>query len=1117
MFVELPISGLHRLFNGKSSARTLERDQASLTAITEEVHTRDLLYPTREPTVNIQSHAPIHLVGSSLDPRAADAFDEWNELGLDGKDIRVLVAQDGQQPRVLYDSREPGRHLYSHRLQDVAKQAHTQSVIPKGQSRSIPLQEGRFGSPITSSRRTALGPEISTQASPAHESGRMFVNPTYRGTSEKLSPDGGENSKMKVNQEWREQLDILLECMFGSSGLPLISSTKIHVNPLVTTTQTRGMGTSPKVPELGLHRSSPKKRTPLNRSTTSAGLERNTRSLLSADTGHSEEGTGGSSMLITRVFSVEKPSPVITDPASHEPKNLSEPVRSFAENDIEKMKQVKIPVYAVALLLRMPHTKPLHHHIPPKSEKLFSRSCEDSYLYITSSNSSLGASSTEYDLERVTAHWSILTRALSLLEKTARIQIQRLLSEATQYRPSKNNAPNLNTTTLRSKSKQSSQRVVQLLPLALQESHDVTSVVDMVRYRISHAMRIRRVTAGQGRWGVWRDETRWVSRWANGKEQNFFFFNILTAFLGNHMEWLEHLGVGWNVCSQVQQDIDEAHPLRNRTVIISTDKMSARRLIFLLSTFLPETTIAAHKGKSDRPYSSRSSSGFSRSPPVGVPLSREVSLRRTINRRPRDQRAPHQIHTHERSVSFSTAESLTDADQLAKLPGHHRRTSDARSVRSLALPIPLGTQGTRKTSISTTSTPIQWSDVPTPQFSGFSSDRPGTSAAPRPGSSGSLASLSLRRTLSRSDSSGGALSLESPTTSRWGSMLSGFWSARGASSTEGTEGLASPPDGLGNSGMPHSTSPRSPSKLAQMVEEVAHRPSITGESDQDTLQGPPSPVTITEATPAKDIPERPKMEDFPLKLSVDAKDGVVDIDLPATASYPSSFVSSMDSPQMINSASSSFNDHSSLYGRTSTHSSLSPEHGFLVHVAGYLPRYHQDFTLQAVRPYETLKEEIKRSMLEEPMSAPRSSSTHEWTDVCTTLIADSSTFTVTRLVLRRNKQSEERFTEEPVMDLDPTLTNAVEGITIPSSPDAPAKHQDDTQQGTTSLLPDLSRHDCKKLMMGALEEVAKSVINELDDREGGREIGVGKGRATGVLDSSLREGVRRCLRERSGR
>jgi len=1139
--MELPVSGLHRLFHTNPSLSTSVRDQVPLESVTEEVHTRDLLYPTLEALLQTQQHAPLPHVDPASASVPANTFDEWIDLGIDSGDIRVMLAQDGnaisQQPRVLYDSQLTASDLRPTSPRDPSKYGFGSSMMhrygPKAPPSSTDVDLARRNHGLHSGNLARIPVTLGgnpPHTSPTYHRGGALTGARPRKDSIQPIADNGETFQANLARESREETNALLDCMFGFTGLPLVSSTKIHVDPCTSTNVVWGAGSIPRSND-GPHRLSATKRTLLNRSMTPEGLQRISGSLASAGILSSTIDTVAPTMLITRVFSVEKPSPMSVDSPSSVPRDVHKQDTALQQPEVEKVKPVKIPRFAVSLVLHVPRCRKGLQSSSSLRKITINGSFEDSHISTMRPAEDFDAPATEHDIERITAHWNVLTRVLSSLETAARKEIQVLLSETDPPEPSQLTETSMTTSSgspphpRQKRPKQSSQRIIHLLEHALQHSSKFATVSGMASLRIAHALDIRRVTIGQGRWGVWREEARWVSQWANGREQNFFLFNLLTAFLGNHTDWLEHLRHEISVQKRAQQGSEEAYPVRRRTVVVSADRMAARRLLFLLSAFLPGTAMIPHHGGPELPFLSRSSSGLSQSPPFGVPLSREVSLRRKINGRPRGQKTDHPLHKHERSVSFSTPGSPTDDDQLDRIPGHARRSSDAYSIRSLALPIPLGSNSTRKSSIATDSTPVPRSDIPVPHFSGFPYEKPGTSAMPRPGSSGSLASLSLKRSLSRSDSSGAALSPDSPTTSRWGSMLSSFWSVRRGSSTEGTDGIASPNDGLGISGIPHSTSPRSPSKLARMAEEATYQPSIANKSDQDSSQGPPSPGTITEATPAKDIPERPNPEEFPLNLSIDTNDGVVDVDLPATRSYPPSFTSSIDSPQMANTTSSSFNDHSSTYGRTSTHSSLLSENNSSIDVAGYIRRYHQDFVLQAIPPYKKLKEEIKQSMRDESTpSAPKAS---EWADVCTTLIVDTINFSITRLSLRRKHESypiEERLTEEPVMELDPILIDAVERIlaqngqssndrsrvSSPSRQSSKPRHA----SGTNSPVPQIPGNECKNIIVGALEEVARSVAAEHTHEGKGKHIVTGHDR-TRMVDSTLREGVRKWLSERT--
>ncbi|KAL8828211.1 MAG: hypothetical protein Q9191_002719, partial [Dirinaria sp. TL-2023a] len=963
MFTQLPVSGLHRLFTSSPATSHASHEQQHLESITEEAHTHNLLYPTIDTLLNAQQHAaPFGHIDHTLAASAANSFDDWGDLDLSPSGIRVIIAQDGnplsQQPRVLYDSlpqpTQPQADTSPSRTRTDSRRSW--EGPKRAEAGVVRTEQGRRTSISGYSPRS---PSENNQSptSPQRDSRATFSKPKSRGQDSVGSAEESETSFAKLIKGRQEEANTLLGCMFGSTGLSTVSSTKLHISPVMSSNMVGNAGNFRRSNATGSFRPSTRQRTPLTRSMTAEELQAITLSRRAVDLGRDSDSYSNTSTLITRVFSVEKP--ILAKPAKDAPSVDSEGSRS-TEPGNEKVKQSKVPRYAVGLILRLPHVKTHLHGSAPFLGRSAPTSAEQKWSG-NSSDYGVG-NATDFEIERLMAHWNNLTRILALLEGVARGEIHLQLSRYHQMDDSdvQTHSPEAvsssQPSTRRKKIKHASQRTVQLPDLALQQSLSITYAADVAQRNLASALNTRRVITGQGRWGVWREEARWVSRWAKSKEQNFVY-TLLTAFFGNHSQWLRSTGLDWVGPNIPIKSAEDATIIRHRTVIICSEKMAARRLIFLLSAFFPSGFVASRGDKPERPVSSKANSALSASPPT-APLSREVSLRRTIGRRPRGERIGSSINLHERSISFSTPNSPVDDDVPIVLPNHTRRTSDARSIRSLALPIPQSSSHARKSSISTDAAATAGGDVPVAHFSSAAPDRGGTTPTPRPGSSGSLASLSLKRTLSRSDSSG--LSPTSPSASRWGSMLSGFWSNRRGSSTESTDAMTSSQDGLGISGISYSTSPRSPKKLERMVEEAASIPVTSAkESGGDTVRSPPSPENLMEATPAKDIPEREKPEEFPLKLSVDTSDGVIDIDLPPSNSYPSSYGSSVNSQHPAHVSSNSYNDHSAFHSRIAAAKQSVAREDSAVDVAGWLKRYHPDFALQAVHPYKKIYEEIK--------------------------------------------------------------------------------------------------------------------------------------------------------------
>ena len=1164
MFLELPISGLHRLFNTVPSSSHLSRERASLESLTEENHTYELLYPDYEALLDPQHKIyPLSQPDPTSVASATGGYDDWGDLDIQSsRDVRLLIAQDGnalsQQPRVLFDSHPPA----SPRPPSGAGSSNGRAKADMSNEKPDPKEGGqtpRAPGKISNSAKDLKSSAAShgSPSSPESDTRSAFWSSQNRRNGIRSSVIEEESTHARFSREGREEVDALLGCMFGQTGLPLVSSTKLHMDP-PRSMASRDNHPLSKSPDPVASRLFPKKRTPLTRSMTAEDFQNSPiTSNENEDTRHPTQHMKGPSILITRLFSVDFPVSSVA-----KEKNDKD---GFEIAD-EKAKQIKVPKYGVAILIQLPMAK--RQNIPSATqfqqrirlgtsheESGHLVAVRDKLIHDASYSDDDDSTIIDQDVERIVAHWSVLTRVVALFEAVARSEIIKRLHDLSGHDlavapGAKLKPPNLQkTSTLQKKHKQPSQRTIQLPSQALQDSIIISKSASEIGQRVASALKTRRVITGQGRWGVWREEARWVGRWAGSKEQNFFLFNLLTAFLGNHTEWLESLRTNWSEYRRVEKTPRESDLIKHRTVVVSADKMASRRLVFLLSAFLPRSYVLSHPEASGRPLSSRSSTGLSRSPPAGVPIPRERSLRRTINRKPRGNRNGSPIHLHERSISFNTQYPSADEDvnvtSNQRVFGHSRRTSDTRSIKSLALPIPTSDANTRKSSVTTISTFIPDS-VPVPHFASPPTGTGGTTAAPRPGSSGSLASLSLRRTLSRSESNAESPSPDSPSASRWGSMLSGFWSTRRGSSTDRSDPMGSPREGLGISGLPYSSSP---GKLAKMITDLdVQSVTVCPDNDHETVHGTPSPDTIIEgviadhhgATAARDIPERAQVEEFPMKLSIDTNDGVLDIGLLPTAdSCSSSIESSMSSPKAPKSAASSFNDHSSIYGRTShnKHPSLPTASPPAADVAGYLKSFHPDFALQAVCPYKNLKEEIKASMHAEATSDAIPTALGD--EVCTTLIADTTTFTITRLTLCRQptesatgvvsegRSESDAIIEEPLMDLDPTLIAAVERVIAHSQPSSvthsrtssptrhPSKHDGRTHETSTPQV-EVSRSECQALVIGALEQVAKSVTAEQQSWKG-RELGINgpdRGKNTALEpDSTLREGVRRWLNE----
>ncbi|KAL8648863.1 MAG: hypothetical protein Q9226_005815 [Calogaya cf. arnoldii] len=1220
-----PVSGIHRLFTGASSHPSQPHRPPPLESVTEESNTFGLLYSDINALQQPQDHAYLlrHANPSSI-ASAASSFDDRGGLDIHSpRDVRIIVAQDGnaaQQAKVLLDTHPPpplppgrlgspvdSRGGIGRGNQEVgAPPLRTNSTPQSSPPRSKHTRFLSFGqvTPAHSSQpRSPLSPTIEPQGA--------FGTSRPRRTTARPATSEGESEQIKAAREGKEEVDGLLDSIFGSAGTPLLSGTKMQVRPLTPQLEpTFHTDAILKSPEAEISR---RRRTPLTRSTTADDIHLTSSTAPSESAKVPRPRSQNPSVLITRLFtadSSERLSPRLTTNQGQPSAENSEgrhdalhPKEPCGCPEVVVAKQIKCPMYAVSILLQLPSnpyqgwssapqmTSPILPESPLNSSfSVNGRSDEDRVL-----NGSLY--STNRDVEHITDQWSLVTKILDHLEAMMRKEISnqlanvarhfhlppsRLSSEVASY-----DVPGYKTPP--KKVRQPSQRTIQLLGNALQHSETVQHEVSKTGQRVAVALRTRRVTTCQGRWGIWREEARRVGRWAGSREQNFFFFNLLTAFLGSHTDWLETLSTTRTRRSQSRhQGRREGGQTGHRqTVIVSSDKMAARRLIFLLSAFLPNTAPPTQDPMMMPPTCSLVGTSYPQSPPTGIPVLREQSLRRTINRRQRGNRASQgPTGPHGRSLSFAGSEhgpsSVTDHAFESSNGQHIRRTSDTRSIRSPSLSLAVNGENTRST--TTTSTIVPDADVPVPHFANASRDPlMGTSAAPRPGSSGSLASLSLKSTLHRSESNEHSnASTGSQSLSRWGSVVSGFWSNRRGSSTDDSECVGHSPEGLGISGAPKLSAPTGSSKtLSRMVEEaetVSHIPQEQNRNrrlpefsdsaiaeDIDVNQTPKERSAAFRLGQAKETPELPQVDPFPIKLSVDDDDGIIDVELPPLDSCASSFGSSCGSMMgHVHTAASSFNERSFASTRSTSKERLQPWSDAPIDVAGWLKEYNQDFTLQAVRPYSKLDDDIKEAM--ESTSAALSSTKRtssmdtpiaDWSDVMTTLIANTTSFSVTRIRLQHrlksaslphpastssksaNQDIEQRIIKEPIMDMDPILIDAVERVLAqsghssrvqsrtqsrtpspsrPTAPQCPPETETKSKSHFDFHSPSLEvpKSECKRLVLGALEEVVRSVQAEQDEgtNDGARRISGEPVRSGECFppDSTLREGVRRWLK-----
>lgn len=1013
-------------------------------SVTEDSHTYNLLFPDATQLFNSDAQA-FPLNGSASNGSTYDA----TQAGIDldqNRDIRIIIAQDeaGATPRtVLFDSKPNSASVDSPTTPSERRGSR------HGPASQMSSSYSQSAFTIAHGRRASLAIDRNNSSQPATSA---FQRARSRNASISGMPHIEEGGTQRRSKEAEELVNTCMECMFGSAPWSYRgTSSKLHILPMESRTSDRSV-TSPILGEgyNSFGRTEGRKRSGLATSFTPSNFpEPQTASNGLPEATQKEPRRR--TILITRLFSVSPPEDVETPAEGYS--NMTTPTpgtsvgttNSFpfpnvgsSQGSIRKgpKPQYRTPMYAIGILLHLPVASSTNRSggaqkadkVQGGQDSLGSSSDSDrragwAFLDATTGDSLLNAANSDVDdrVDVIGQHWDVITRTLAHLH----FVVQRKIVEL--FKLQEASTPQLQTPSRPSNGIRNgyreipmSRRSLLLQGHALQFEHEIKTVVENAAERVVRGMKIPRVVTGQGRWGVWREEARWLGRWAGAKEQNFFLFNLLTAFLGTHTEWLNVLAPkSYRSKHRAQQKLNAGDDITvsSRTVLVSPDKMAARRLIFLLATFLPASSHAVYDGASPaRPSTAASARGYSQSPPSNATLSRQQSLRRAINKKGHKSYPNMSVLNVAEGATVESKDGSGDQPPTRSAP-HSRRPSEVRSIRSLnttGLTIPSmaedgGAPGAPRGNVATTSTATPDSAVPVAHFT---VQRTGSIASgssdPRPPSSGSLASTTLRQNLQRNGSTNTSnQSLTSGSSKGWSSLIN-FWSngSRRESSNEHGEILQSTDDGLGISGpyrRPFNHS--NPNKLEQMVQEL--QVDEEEEIDENTSVADQELASFSPAAPptaARAIPSRAKQLDSPLKLSVNENDGVIDIDIPLPG-----FGSPVQSPLMPNMANSCSSLEGSTFGPSCCSSTLmSADAQQPANVAGWLARFHQDFALQGVNPYPDLEKDIKRAMSAEPtpstaVTTPtmESGPTEKWVHICTTLVADARAFTVKRIHLKR--------------------------------------------------------------------------------------------------------------------
>ncbi|KAJ9652162.1 hypothetical protein H2198_008547, partial [Neophaeococcomyces mojaviensis] len=1026
---------LASLFRGNTG----QRSSQYIESVTDDAHTRSLLFGQSQHVFNLANSPPPSPFGSPS--QRPTSFDDQGGLELEEKDVRVLLAQDAvggdERPTLLFDNK---------RLVDAGAGTASRKNQPEV--------------------RTHLPDIWRASQSPTQE--RAAEN--FRNRSSTFS--GSQSSWAKANRDLTPKGDPYLECMFGApSSTKTASSTKLHIIPA----NPRQSNAPERLARRPLDHSEQQKRTPLSRALTSGQQP----TLSTYDDNRD-------SVLITRLFHValdEDSKVADTRTAVSAGGQDAVPVSSHPMEGPQttwkppKLVERKVPAFAIGIVLQLP----FHMHRPRSSQarppfspthgqnlsasSSYDSDMQSSWTFLDAIPASLSSSQALSDdgdrrVDQVVNNWDVITRSISRIESVAvSIISDQLQSVIKQMAVSYEKAP-----------KEKSMQRINQRTVAI---HDVESVArnsslilaaTNVSRRIVYAIRIPRVVTGLGfTSGHWIDEARVLFRICGNRQQNFFLFNLLTAFLGNHTQWLERLAPEWyrKQFHATHRRPQEAQTLASRTVIVSEHKGLARRLIYVLASFLPGRggiDVLQRLGEDDMLNSLLSSSSPS------IRYNREPSMRTLTKPSAHNPRSSSQsVGASGLSTSVSSHDSRTSTS-ITSSPRKNFIRKDSNKFliqESSILTMPQDENMPRRSGAGATSTVVP--NAPATPTAYISSIR--DSYFPEHAisdSNDSIASADLAKVLHKSNSS---RRRSSSVSSKWGSLVSGIsemWSNRPA--TPGDRGIVTTASQGASSAQRHQRTTSSVissgsgirNPLQMMVDELDH-------TKQDLKRNDAALVSSNAMSPER---QANRILSTAPRLFVDDKDGVVDVelDLPGFMSFSNSTPSKHLQPAKIrlkNTPSNRDRDDSVCSLRSIPMKGTRIGNDDPVNVGGYLRRHHEDFVLHAVKPYADLTDDIKRSMQAEPTPPElkdqilQEASTDSWIPVCTTLIADTKSFSIHRLTLRRRYEitapksagsrspatipsspssrshlllCEQEITDEIVMEFDTTLADAIEKV-----------------------------------------------------------------------------------------
>jgi hypothetical protein len=356
-----------------------------------------------------------------------------------------------------------------------------------------------------------------------------------------------------------------------------------------------------------------------------------------------------------------------------------------------------------------------------------------------------------------------------------------------------------------------------------------------------------------------------------------------------------------------------------------------------------------------------------------------------------------------------------------------------------------------------------------------------------------------------------------------------------------------------------------------MGKEAEARPTETsGQSraDETVNDEPDTPrkQVAKQLDPQTRIPDPSGAFESPVKTSINHDDGVIDVDV-HFPDYLTSFETAVSSPSSsgylstpgLGSGLDSFEQFSRLAIDGDTP----------LNVAGWLQRYHPDFTLQAIPPQNDLLDQVRESLRAEPTPMLHPSLISEewpmeqWIDVSSAIVADTTTFSIKRIRYRRlvkakamvdrstshllhpysssivtpalspyEQPLEEKFEEEELVTLDEALIDAVEKVIAQTND--PSRGNSTTSSRSVSkrrgrsnseaseptldeVAPDVRldfqevpRVECKTVVLSALGSIVQDVADkrEKENQDASQNISY---QANREKESALRGAVRAWL------